>query len=142
MSKIAPLGEVYQAGTLSGNPLAMAAGLATLAVLNDNPLIYKQLEVKTEQLKIGIGKALLKKGIPFRINQIGSMISVHFCESDVVDFTTASLGNNDTFRRLFHHMLKQGVYLPPSPFESWFVSYSLSAEDVQYTVDCFSSFEG
>jgi len=142
MSKIAPLGEVYQAGTFSGNPLAMVAGLATLAILNDNPLIYKQLEGKTEQLKIGIAKALSKKGIPFRINQIGSMISVHFCESDVVDFTTASLGNNETFKRLFHHMLKQDVYLPPSPFESWFVSQSISQEDIHHTIDSFTSFQG
>jgi glutamate-1-semialdehyde 2,1-aminomutase len=142
MSKIAPLGEVYQAGTLSGNPLAMAAGFATLSILNENPLIYDELETKTGQLKTGISKALAKTGIPFQINQIGSMISVHFCESEVVDFTTASLGNNDTFKRLFHHMLKQGVYLPPSPFESWFVSRSLSPEDIQHTVDSFSSFEG
>src|SRR5260221_1976734 len=99
MSKIAPLGEVDQAGTLFGNPLAMVAALATLAILNDNPLIYKQLEGKTEQLKIGIAKPLSQKGIPFRINQTGSMVSVHFCESDVVDFTTASLGYTGTLKR-------------------------------------------
>ncbi len=142
MSKIAPLGEVYQAGTLSGNPLAMAAGFATLSMLNENPLIYKELESKTEQLKIGIAKALSKTGIAFRINQIGSMMSVHFCDRDVVDFKTASLGKNDTFKRLFHHMLKQGVYLPPSPFESWFVSRALSEEDVQRTVEGFRHFGG
>jgi glutamate-1-semialdehyde 2,1-aminomutase len=99
MSKIAPLGEVYQAGTLSGNPLAMAAGFTTLSILNENPLIYKELETKTEKLKTGIVKALSEKLIPFKINQIGSMMSIHFCESEVNDFTTASMGNNDTYKR-------------------------------------------
>jgi glutamate-1-semialdehyde 2,1-aminomutase len=141
MSKIAPLGEVYQAGTLSGNPLAMAAGLSTLSILNENPAIYADLQTKTGQLEIGISNGLEKKGIPFRINRLGSMISVHFCEQEVVDFKTASIGNNETFKRFFHHMLTRGVYLPPSPFESWFISTALAGEDIDLTIRAVQDFE-
>ena len=141
MSHIAPLGEVYQAGTLSGNPLAMIAGFTTLSILMENPIIYKDLEEKTATLQNGLMEVLSKKGFPLTINRQGSMISVHFCKNEVIDFRSASAGNNDTFKRFFHHMLKGGVYLPPSSFESWFVSNALSFEDIDFTIHCAGSFE-
>lgn len=135
MSKIAPLGDVYQAGTLSGNPLAMIAGYTTLSILNENVEIYNSLHKKTEHLEKGLREVLNKKGLPFVINRIGSMISVHFCGSEVVDFSSATAGNNDTFKKFFHGMLKNGVYLPPSPFETWFLSEALTQEDLDKTIE-------
>jgi len=135
MSKIAPLGEVYQAGTLSGNPLAMIAGYTTLSILNEHHEIYQSLEKKTVYLEKGLREVLSKKKLPFVINRLGSMISVHFCEDAVTDFQTATAGNNDTFKNFFHGMLKHGVYLPPSAFETWFLSDALTYEDLDKTVD-------
>ena len=134
MSKIAPLGDVYQAGTLSGNPLAMIAGYTTLSMLNESVEIYNSLHKKTEYLEKGLREVLNKKGLPFVINRIGSMISVHFCENEVVDFKSATAGNNDTFKKFFHGMLKNGVYLPPSAFETWFLSEALTDEDLDKTI--------
>jgi len=135
MSKIAPLGDVYQAGTLSGNPLAMIAGFTTLSILNEHPEIYKELEKKTEYLEKGLNEILKKKGLPFVINRLGSMISVHFCENEVTDFKSATAGNNETFKKFFHGMLKHGVYLPPSPFETWFLSDALTQDDLDKTIE-------
>jgi glutamate-1-semialdehyde 2,1-aminomutase len=135
MSKIAPLGDVYQAGTLSGNPLAMIAGYTTLSALNENVEIYNSLHKKTEYLEKGLREVLDKKGLPYVINRIGSMISVHFCENEVVDFKSATAGNNDAFKKFFHGMLKNGVYLPPSPFETWFLSEALTEEDLDKTIE-------
>lgn len=138
MSKVAPLGEVYQAGTLSGNPLAMVAGYTTLSILNENIEIYNSLHKKTEYLEKGLSEVLKKKNLPFAINRIGSMISVHFCKNEVTDFKSASAGNNDTFKKFFHGMLKHGVYLPPSPFETWFLSDALTYEDLDQTIQAAS----
>lgn len=121
MSSIAPLGPVYQAGTLSGNPIAMASGLATLSILNRQPEIYRQLEEKTQYLSAGLASILNEKGMPHTINQRGSMMSVFFSATPVVDFQTAALANNDYFNRFFHGMLDRGVYLAPSSFETWFL---------------------
>ncbi len=140
MSCIAPLGNVYQAGTLSGNPLAMTAGFATLTELNSNPRIYSRLERKGKHLARKMGKVFKKKNIPHTINNLGSMISVHFCEEKVIDFTSASKGNNDTFKRFFHHMLDNGIYLPPSCFESWFLSAALKSRDLNATFHACESF--
>ena len=118
MQHLAPEGPVYQAGTLSGNPLAMAAGLAMLSELNKNPSIFSSLEAKTQTLHEGMESILLRKGMPFQINRFGSMISLHFTAEEVVDFETAALGNNDFFKKYFHGMLDEGIYLPPSAFES------------------------
>lgn len=134
MKHIAPLGNVYQAGTLSGNPLAMIAGYTLLKELKDNPAIYQQLEEKGNYLKNGLQQALEKTNIPFAINHIGSMISVHFSEQPVVDFATASAANNAVFNKFFHAMLDQGIYLPPSAFESWFLSNALTREDLDNTI--------
>jgi glutamate-1-semialdehyde 2,1-aminomutase len=135
MSKIAPLGEVYQAGTLSGNPLAMIAGFTTLTELNGSPEIYSELEKKTAYLEKGMREILDKKKVPYQINRLGSMISVHFCNEEVTDFTSAAAGNNDAFKSFFHNMLRHGVYLPPSPFESWFLSNALTYADLDKTID-------
>jgi len=140
MSCVAPLGNVYQAGTLSGNPLAMTAGIATLTELNNNPSIYTDLAKKGEHLRDKMHEVFTRKGITHTINQLGSMISVHFCEGDVVDFQTASKGNNETFKKFFHHLLDNGIYLPPSAFESWFLCDALSDSDMQKTIAACESF--
>lgn len=142
MSHLAPEGPVYQAGTLSGNPLAMAAGLAMLSELNNNPEIFSSLEKKTEYLHKGIAEALTKNNITHTINRLGSMISVHFTDVDVVDFETSAKGNNDTFKRFFHHMLDNGIYIAPSAFESWFLNDALSYEDLDKTIEAVGKFEG
>jgi glutamate-1-semialdehyde 2,1-aminomutase len=135
MEQIAPLGKVYQAGTLSGNPIAMIAGLTTLRILKENPEIYTELEKKTQYLKEGLQKALEKKGFPFVINHFGSMISVHFSEQPVRDFATASACNTERFKKFFHSMLDQGIYLPPSAFESWFLNNALTFRDLDETIE-------
>ncbi len=135
MSYLAPEGPVYQAGTLSGNPLAMSAGLAMLTELNNNPEVFTSLQEKTAHLHIGISEALDKKGVDYQINRFGSMISVHFTDEPVVDFATSAKGNNDTFKKYFHGMLDQGIYLPPSAFESYFLNDALSYDDLDATVE-------
>ncbi len=134
MECISPIGNVYQAGTLSGNPIAMIAGYTLLQELKNRPDIYQSLEQKTLRLKEGIDTVLKTKNIPYVINQLGSMISVHFSEHPVIDFASASTANNGLFNSFFHAMLKQGVYLPPSAFESWFLNDALSEADIDETV--------
>ena len=135
MNQLAPDGPVYQAGTLSGNPLAMSAGLAMLTELNNNPAIFRSLADKTAYLHKGLENVLSEKGIPHQINRFGSMISVHFTAEPVVDFESSAKGNNETFKKYFHGMLKQGVYLPPSAFESYFLNDALSYEDLDATIN-------
>jgi glutamate-1-semialdehyde 2,1-aminomutase len=135
MEHIAPLGKVYQAGTLSGNPLAMVAGITTLKILKENPSIYTELEEKTRYLHTGLNEVLGKKNIPFVINRFGSMISVHFSNHPVKDFETSSLSDMEMFKQFFHGMLDQGIYLPPSAFESWFLNNALSLRDLEETID-------
>lgn len=134
MEHIAPLGNVYQAGTLSGNPIAMIAGYTLLKELKKNPSIYKELEEKTIYLRDGLTKVLRAWGQAFQVNQLGSMISIHFSEHPVTDFATAAAANNDRFKRFFHAMLSRGVYLPPSAFESWFLNNALQQEDLDATI--------
>ncbi|WP_274475351.1 glutamate-1-semialdehyde 2,1-aminomutase [Mangrovimonas aestuarii] len=134
MNHLAPLGPVYQAGTLSGNPLAMAAGLAMLTSLNNDSEMFKRLEEKTAYLHKGCARALESHGVVHTINRVGSMISIHFSESAVVDFESAATGNNDTFKKFFHGMLDEGVYIAPSAFETWFVTDALSYEDLDSTI--------
>lgn len=135
MSCLAPEGPVYQAGTLSGNPLAMNAGLAMLTALNENPNVFRSLEEKTAFLAKGIAEVLTEKGVMHTINRLGSMMSVHFSEEPVVDFDSASRANNDTFNKYFHGMLKEGIYLPPSAFESYFLNDALSYADIDFTIE-------
>jgi glutamate-1-semialdehyde 2,1-aminomutase len=134
MQHIAPLGNVYQAGTLSGNPIAMIAGFTLLNELKNNPGFYDELEQKTIYLKNGLDKVLQEWGQPYIINQFGSMISIHFSDQPVVDFATAAAARNDLFSKFFHAMLKRGIYLPPSAFESWFLNNALSYEDLDETI--------
>ena len=135
MEHIAPLGKVYQAGTLSGNPLAMIAGITTLKILKENPSIYTELEEKTSYLHTGLDKVFKEKDIPFVINRFGSMISVHFTDQPVKDFETSSRSDMARFNRFFHGMLDQGIYLPPSAFESWFLNNALSTRDLDETIE-------
>ena len=135
MQHIAPLGNVYQAGTLSGNPIAMIAGYATLKILKDNPNIYRELEEKTLYLKDGLDKVFQVANIPVVINRFGSMISLHFSNHPVADFASAATANNELFKKFFHAMLQRGIYLPPSPFESWFLNNALTKEDLDFTIE-------
>jgi glutamate-1-semialdehyde 2,1-aminomutase len=135
MNFLAPLGPVYQAGTLSGNPLAMAAGYAMLQALNSDVAIYDRLEAKTAYLHQGIEKVLKANNIVFTINRVGSMISVHFDANPVVDFQTAKNGDNDTFKKFFHGMLHEGVYIAPSAYETWFITDALTYEDLDFTIE-------
>ena len=134
MNNLAPLGPVYQAGTLSGNPLAMAAGLEMLKALNADAEIFKRLAEKTAYLANGIKKVLSEANVIHTINRLGSMISVHFDANPVYDFATAKNGDNDTFKKFFHGLLKRGVYIAPSAYETWFITDALTYEDLDFTI--------
>ena len=135
MNKLSPEGSVYQAGTLSGNPLAMSAGLATLSELKLNDNIYQSLDDKSSYLEEGMYEVLGKTTLDFKINRLGSMISLHFCSEDVTDFKSSQKGNNEKFKKYFHGMLREGVYLPPSAFESYFLNDALTYNDIDFTLD-------
>ena len=137
MQELAPEGPVYQAGTLSGNPLAMIAGLTTNSMLQEDKEVFQRLDHKTEMLHNGMKTLIEAKGLPHQFNRFGSMLSLHFTDTAVVDFTTAALGNNDYFKAYFHGMLDRGVYLPPSAFESYFLNDALSQQDIDFTLDAF-----
>ena len=134
MNYLAPLGPVYQAGTLSGNPLAMAAGLAMLEALNNDRAVFQRLEEKTAYLEAGIRKVLTANGVVFTINRVGSMISVHFDAEPVVDFQSAAKGDNATFKKFFHGLLQEGIYIAPSAYETWFITDALTYEDLDVTI--------
>ncbi|MGH2648810.1 MAG: glutamate-1-semialdehyde 2,1-aminomutase [Ginsengibacter sp.] len=137
---IAPLGNVYQAGTLSGNPIAMIAGFTMLSELKSNPSIYSDLDKKGLYLENGLHEILDSKKVPHRINRFGSMMSLHFCDHDVIDFETAAKADIALFNKFFHHMLNNGIYLPPSGYESWFLSSALTYEDLDTTIDAANEF--
>jgi glutamate-1-semialdehyde 2,1-aminomutase len=134
MEVVSPLGNVYQAGTLSGNPIAMIAGYTLLSILNEQPQLLQEIEDKTLYLKAGLDKVLAASGTPYAINQLGSMISIHFSDHPVTDFATAASANNELFKKFFHAMLRRGVYLPPSAFESWFLNNALTYGDLDNTI--------
>lgn len=138
MNFLAPLGPVYQAGTLSGNPLAMAAGLAMLKAINEDDSLFKRLEEKTAYLENGIRKVLESNNIVFTINRVGSMISVHFDAEPVVDFQTAAKGDNETFKKFFHGLLQEGIYIAPSAYETWFITDALTYDDLDYTIQAIN----
>ena len=141
MEHIAPLGNVYQAGTLSGNPIAMIAGFTMLNELKSNPSIYIELDQKGARLEKTLNDILAAKNIPHRINRVGSMISIFFTNEEVIDFETASTTNATTFNKFFHHLLDHGIYLPPSGYESWFLSNALSDQDLEKTFAAVESFK-
>ena len=135
MNYLAPLGPVYQAGTLSGNPLAMSAGFAMLRELNEKGEVYESLKKKTEYLERGMKAVFTENKIEHTINRVGSMISIHFSKTPVVDFKTAALGDNKNFKKFFHGLLSYGVYIAPSAYESWFLCEALSYQDLDTTID-------
>lgn len=134
MDYLAPLGPVYQAGTLSGNPLAMAAGYETLKILNEDAEIFNRLKSKTEYLHNGIENALTQNGVTHTINRVASMISVHFAEEAVSDFGSAAKGDNPQFKKFFHGLLAEGIYIAPSAYETWFLTDALTQEDLDKTI--------
>lgn len=135
MDFVSPAGPVYQAGTLSGNPVAMAAGIAQLNILNTKEEIYSSVEAKCERLREGISSNLDKLGLNYTQNQIGSMISLFFTEEKVVDFETAKNCDMKMFGAYFNAMLEKGIYLAPSQFESLFLSNALSEKDLDHIID-------
>jgi len=134
MKMIAPSGPVYQAGTLSGNPLAMAAGLATLRILMETPGIYTKLEEMSSRLEKGIQKIIDREEFPLIQNRVGSMFTLFFTRGRVVDYQTAKSSDTKAFSRYFSEMLERGVYLAPSQFEAAFLSVSHSADDIDKTI--------
>ncbi|MDP4116802.1 MAG: glutamate-1-semialdehyde 2,1-aminomutase, partial [Bacteroidota bacterium] len=134
MEQVAPSGPVYQAGTLSGNPLAMAAGFAMLSYIKENPGIYSVLEEKSKKLADGIMDNVKKLNKDFVLNRVGSMMSLFFTNIPVVDFESAFTSNTELFGKYFHNMLERGIYLPPAQFEAWFVSLAHTDEDIEKTI--------
>ncbi|MBV6513585.1 MAG: Glutamate-1-semialdehyde 2,1-aminomutase [Ignavibacteriaceae bacterium] len=134
MMKVAPAGPVYQAGTLSGNPLAMAAGLAALRYIQQNPGIYTRLEALTLRLHKGLEAASHSAGKNYTINRVGSMISMFFTEHPVTDFASAVTSDTALYGKFFHGMLGEGHYLPPAQYEAWFVSTAHTETDIDETI--------
>lgn len=133
MENISPLGAVYQAGTLSGNPLAMTAGIKTIEILSV-PGVYKKLDEISKSLTDGIQNIFQEYHIPNRINRVGAMWSIFFTDRPVVDFVTSTESDCKKFRRFFHFLLDRGIYLAPSPFESAFISLAHTDDDIKKTV--------
>jgi len=129
MSRVAPLGAVYQAGTLSGNPLAVAAGLATLRALREGD-VYRRLDTRGAELERGLIAAAGKAGIPFTVNRVGSMLTGFFTDAFVTDYATAKRSDTARYARFFHAMLARGVFLAPSQFEAAFVSLAHRDADI------------
>ncbi|WP_299460799.1 glutamate-1-semialdehyde 2,1-aminomutase [uncultured Microscilla sp.] len=134
MDFVSPVGPVYQAGTLSGNPVAMAAGLAMLQYLNENPLVYKQVEDTAIKMVAGMQQNVESLSLPYTINHIGSMFSIFFTDQKVIDFETAKSCDTALFGKYFQAMLQKGIYLAPSQFETLFVSNALSDEDITHFI--------
>ena len=141
MSKLSPRGDVYQAGTLSGNPLAMRAGLTTLQLIKNNPNFYEKLNKTTETLDFEIGKILNEKGIAHKINRKGSMMSIFFHTNRVSNFEEAADSNHSLFNNFFHQLLAQGIYLPPSGYETWFISDAINESEIDKTLEAVRNFE-
>ncbi len=140
MELISPAGKVYQAGTLSGNPIAMAAGLAQLKILKENPQIYTQLEESGQRLYGGLEKILEKSQAPCGLNWISSLGSVFFTDTEVIDYESAKTSDTHKFSEYFKHMLRQGVHLAPSQFEAMFLSAAHSQADIQATLEAAQAF--
>ncbi|WP_129596171.1 glutamate-1-semialdehyde 2,1-aminomutase [Anaerophilus nitritogenes] len=135
MKHISPIGDIYQAGTLSGNPLAMTAGYITLKILKENPYIYEELEEKSKMLENGFVENTKKIGVKATFNRVGSMLCMFFTEKKVVDFSSAMTSNTSQFAIYFEEMLKQGIYLAPSQFEATFLSAVHTKEEIQKTIE-------
>ncbi len=140
MRLIAPSGSVYQAGTLSGNPLAMTAGFETLKIIEETPNFYQALEEKSRYLAAGISDAVGELGLNFTLNRVGSMLTLFFTDQKVVDFDTAKTSDTPMFARYFNAMLENGIYLPPSQYEAWFVSAAHEQKDLDQTIEASREF--
>ena len=138
MDHLAPLGPVYQAGTLSGNPLAMAAGIASLKLLRES-MPYEKLEQRGSQLAQGVAEIAREHSIPLQVPQVGSMYCLFFSENPVRNYEDALSSDAEIFKKLFQHCLKNGVYLPPSAYETCFISAAHSPDNISMTLDCFQS---
>lgn len=134
MEQMAPAGPIYQAGTLSGNPLAMAAGIATLNELG-KPGVYEQLEARSARLAEGLVENARKVGLPYTMNRVGSMVCLFFTETPVINYETAKTSDLERFSKYFHYLLEEGVMLPPSQFEGMFVSTAHTDEDIEFTIE-------
>ena len=134
MDHLAPTGAVYQAGTLSGNPLAMSAGLAMLTEIEKQPEVFERLAKKTAYLHAGFEKVFQEAGIPVQINRFGSMCSVFFTQEPITDFGSAQRADHGRFKKYFHALLSRGIYLPPSGYESYFLNDALSYADLDTTI--------
>jgi glutamate-1-semialdehyde 2,1-aminomutase len=133
MKMVAPLGPVYQAGTLSGNPVAITAGIETLKILAQ-PAVYSDLEKKSSSLEKGIAQAASKAGMNIQLSRVGSLFTIFFTEKPVTDYKTASQSNTELYARFFHQMLAQGIYFPSAQFEAAFISLAHSGQDIQNTI--------
>lgn len=140
MQCLSPLGSVYQAGTLSGNPLAMRAGLTTLQLIKDDKEFFNRINKTTEALHQEITKILSEKGINHHINRFGSMMSVFFNTDKVSDFDEAAQADHAMFNKFFHHLLAEGIYLPPSGYETWFISDAIKQTEIDKTLDAIRKF--
>jgi glutamate-1-semialdehyde 2,1-aminomutase len=134
MELVSPLGPMYQAGTLAGNPVAVAAGKATLGVLK-NSSIYQDLEERTAEFEQGVRRSAQKHGVPITFNRVGSMWTIFFTEGPVTDFESANKSNREAYARFFHTMLGEGVYLPPSQLEAAFFSAAHAKKDILQLIE-------
>jgi len=135
MEMVSPSGPVYQAGTLSGNPLAMSAGLAALNHIKNNPNIYSLLEGKGKYLEDGIKTGIKSVNKNYQLNRVGSMMTLFFTEEPVIDYNTAVKSDTKLFAKYFHEMLNRGIYFPPAQFEAMFISTAHSKEDLDKTIE-------
>lgn len=141
MDHLAPKGAVYQAGTLSGNPLAMRAGLTTLQIIKNDKNFYENINKTTEILDFEIGKILNSKSIEHRINRKGAMMSIFFHINSVSNFDDAANANHALFNNFFHQLLAQGIYLPPSGYETWFISDAIKQKEIDKTLEVINNFK-
>jgi glutamate-1-semialdehyde 2,1-aminomutase len=140
MERVSPLGGVYQAGTLSGNPLAMTAGIETLQLLKSKK-VYQNLEKKTLYLTERISECAEERGIPFSLNRATGMFTLFFTEGPVNDYRAAKMSDTKRFAQFFIEMMEQGIYLPPSQFEAWFISLAHTQKDLDETIEaCDTAF--
>jgi len=135
MERVAPEGPIYQAGTLSGNPISVASGIAILKTLSYDISIYDRLSELRAYLTYTLSKMLLEKGIPHRINEIASMFTVFFTDKDVIDFKSAKTSDTALFGKFFRNALQEGILMPPSQFEAWFLSTAHTKDVVDTTLE-------
>lgn len=134
MSQVAPAGPIYQAGTLSGNPIAVTAGLATLSILQQDPTVFKRINQSTETLCQGLKELAAKHNVPVQVQYVGSMFTLFFSDKPVLNFDDASACDMEAFKKFFHHNLSHGIYYAPSQYESNFMSAQHSAKDIEHTL--------